>query len=124
MIKDKAQAEQSLTALFRQAKSETRTNIPVATIAVIKEISTPYDAEKKYGCATVSPLPMWDKDGTNSIEAYFFADKVAPQDIVLVVFTDYDFRTNIKVSPTAPIQVVNTNVHSKNFGVIIPLKGD
>lgn len=124
MIENKAQAEQSLTALFRQAKNEVRTNIPVSTMAVIKEISVPYDAEKKYGCAMVSPLPMWDKDCTNSIEAYFFADKVSPQDIVLVVFTDYDFRINIKTNPARPIRVVNTNVHSKNFGVIIPLKGE
>lgn len=124
MRENKVQADQSLTALFRQAKSEVRTNIPVSTLAVVKEITAPYDAEKRYGCATVSPLPMWDKDGTNTIEVYFFADKVEQGDIVLVVFTDYDFRTNIKVSPTTPIQSVNANVHSKNFGVIIPLKGE
>lgn len=116
-------AEQALTSLFRQTKAEANTNISVATLAVVESVVTSYN--NVYGTANVRPIPRWDKDGTNGIEGYFFSSDVAAGDVVLVVFTDYDFRTAVKTQNFNPVETVNKNTHSKNFGIIISLiKGD
>lgn len=118
-------AEQALTTLFKQAKEGANTNISVATLAIVESVVTSYDASKKYGTANLLPIPKWDKDGTNGIEGYFFSD--LSDDVkqgkkpVFVVFTDYDFRSAVKAQNYTPSETVNKNVHSKNFGIIIPL---
>lgn len=125
MVEKNISAEQALTSLFRQAKEGANTNISVATLAIVDSVVTSYDNDKKYGTANLLPIPKWDKDGTNGIEGYFFSDSVKETDLVLVVFTDYDFRSAVKTQNYIPSEVVNKNVHSKNFGIIIPLqKGD
>lgn len=114
-------AEQALTTLFQQAKEGANTNISVATLAIVESVVTSYDTSKKYGTANLLPIPKWDKDGTNGIEGYFFSNNVGEGDLVLAVFTDYDFRPAVKAQNYTPSETANKNVHSKNFGIIIPL---
>lgn len=121
MAKHDIHAEQTLSALFQQARQNTNTDIAVATLAVVESVVTSYNTDKKYGTANLLPIPKWDKDGTNGIEGYFFSDSVKKDDLVLVVFTDYDFRSALKTQNFVPVQTVNKNTHSKNFGIIIPL---
>lgn len=94
--------------------------LAVATLASVGEVLQAWNG--KYGRVAVTPVPRWDKDATNYIEGYFFSEQtMTPGQLVLVVFTDTDFRTIVNTGKWLPAKTENKNTHSRDFGVIVRL---
>lgn len=116
----KGGGNQSLAQLLTDLQNTYGSKMAVATLATVSETITEWNG--KYGRAAVTPIPKWDKDGTNYIEGYYFSEMSLSQgQIVLVVFTDSDFRANIEGGVWQPLKTENNNTHSRDFGVIIKL---
>lgn len=113
-------AARSLVDLFNSAKQKTLQGTSVATLALVSEVTRAF--ADGYGILEALPLPQWDTDGTNVIQGYFFSDmELAAGTLVMIIFTDTDFRDTIEMGHWQPMQTANTNTHSKNFGVVIKL---
>ena len=113
-------AAQGLIELFETARKRAGNDISTATLAYVRETSRPF--KDGYGVLEAEPVPRWDEDGTAFISAYYFSEPepVAGQ-LVLVVFTDRDFRPAIVSQTGETGGTENLNIHSKNFGVVIKL---
>lgn len=106
--------------LFNAAKRKTLQGTNVATLALVTEVTRTF--ADGYGILEALPLPQWDVDGTNVIQGYFFSDmELTAGTLVMIIFTDTDFRDTIEMGHWQPMQTTNTNTHSKNFGVVIKL---
>lgn len=113
-------AAHAFVDLFNAAKRKTLQGTSVATLALVTEVTRAF--ADGYGILEALPLPQWDTDGTNVIQGYFFSDmELSAGNIILIVFTDTDFRDTIEMGHWQPMRTTNTNTHSKNFGVVIKL---
>nr|DAD96454.1 MAG TPA: hypothetical protein [Myoviridae sp. ctj3P51] len=113
-------AATALVDLFNRAKQNFAASTSCATLAKVASVTKTFS--DGYGIAEVIPIPAWDSADTYTLDGYFFSDMALTADtLVMVVFTDSDFRETIK----SGIQVIkttqNTNNHSRNFGVILKL---
>lgn len=126
-IQQRSGLSDSLLDLLELQHNRTAQSISGATLGIVKQISSAFDnsAEIPFGTAEVQPIPRWDSNGQNFIEGYFFSndstDKIEEGDLVLVIFTDSDFRDNIRAGLKSAQKTYNLNTHSKNFGVILTL---
>ena len=107
----------SLLDLFRESADSIGSNTNVATLGRVKTFS--FDPDKGYGKGEIEPIPAWDKNDP-VFEAWAFSEFVAG-DLCLVVFTDNDFRPEIKNSAARGQETRNKNIHSRNFGIMIKL---
>lgn len=106
--------------LFNNAKTKFSEDISIATLAYVKEVTREF--ADGYGIVNLMPVPQWDADGTNYIGGYFFSNiTMTVGKLVLVIFTDRDFRTVIETGTDQSMKTTNLNIHSKNFGVVIEL---
>ncbi len=119
-MQERIGASDALVNLFNSAKEKFTKDFSTATLAQIVEVTKTFS--DGYGIAAVLPIPQWDSDGTNRLEGYFFSDKTfTAGELVLLIFTDNDFRQIINAGHWSPRKVDNSNTHSKNFGVILKL---
>lgn len=113
-------ATQGFIELFHNIRKQAGEDVSTATLGYVKNITR--DFADGYGIIDVQPVPQWDADGTNLISAYFFSEPAPVVDsLVLVVFTDRDFRSVIAAQTRQTGTTLNLNIHSKNFGVAIKL---
>ena len=113
-------AAQGLIELFENVRKQAGEDMSAATLGYVKEVTRAF--EGGYGIADVLPVPQWDSDGTNLISAYFFSEPAPVEgQLVLIVFTDRDFRSVIAAQTGQTGVTANLNTHSKNFGVMIKL---
>lgn len=111
----------SLVDLFSKLKENISINTNVATLATYKNIIQEYSSDTKYGIVECSPFPLYGNETEYSLYAYFFGDYSFNQgDIVLIIYTDKDFRANLKNQDKIQ-KTTNTNLHSKTFGVLIKI---
>lgn len=113
-------ATQGFIELFSNIRKQAGEDVSTATLGYVKNITR--DFADGYGIIDVQPVPQWDADGTNLISVYFFSEPAPAVDsLVLVVFTDRDFRSVIAAQTGQTGTTLNLNIHSKNFGVAIKL---
>lgn len=116
----RAGATQGFIELFHSIRKQAGEDVSTATLGYVKNVTR--DFVDGYGIVDVLPVPQWDADGTNLISAYFFSEPAPAVDsLVLVVFTDRDFRSVIAAQTGQTGTTSNLNIHSKNFGVAIKL---
>lgn len=109
-----------LAQLLGKVQNTYGDKLAVATLASVSEVLQTWNG--KYGRVAVTPVPRWDKDATNYIEGYFFSEQtISEGQLVLIVFTDTDFRTIINTGTWLPEKTENKNTHSRDFGVIVKL---
>lgn len=115
-------ATNSLSDLFKKARAASK-NLPVATLGKIKSIDETYSDDVGFGVATVAPIPALTRGADYTIEAWCFSDEFTAGDIVIVVFTDRDFRTAMRSAASAEYMQQGDDIrHSECFGVMIKLK--
>lgn len=113
-------AANAFVDLFNRAKEKTLRSASGATLALVTEVTKSFT--DGYGVVEALPIPQWDTDGTNTIQGYFFSDmELTANTLVLIVFTDSDFRDTVEMGHWLPRRTENLNTHSKNFGVVIKL---
>lgn len=102
-------------------KNNIEKSIRVSTLAFFDIEKQKYDSSKKYGIALVKPFPLLDNNQEYSIQAYFFNENgFNKNDIVLVLFTDNNFISSLKV--LKPSLTEDTNYHKTQFAIVIPFK--
>lgn len=100
-----------LKEVVNKASEKTR----VATLGFVEEITQEYD---KYEIVTVSPFPLEQGQTTYTIRAYASkGEEFNKGDIVVVLFTDRNFRNNIETD--IPQESSNEESHPITCGVII-----
>ena len=96
--------------------------LKVASLARFNYIVKSFDSEKGYGIAAVKPFPTNEDQEEHIDYVYFFANIVLNKnDFVLVIYTDLDFRDNLKVT-NKQITESNGAYHNACQGVLLPLK--
>ncbi len=111
----------SLGDVLNQIKNSTMDDMAVATLALVKEIEQAYSETDGFGIASVAPIPSRG-DNLATLPGYFFSSE-APEEgaIILLVFTDSDFRDALgNLGNKIPI-TRSKKRHGLNFGVIVKL---
>lgn len=103
----------SVLILLKQVTME---STKVATLAYVKRIVTPFN--NKYGVLEVAPFPLIDEQLQYKLQVYFFSDIIYKEgDIILVVFTDRNFISNLSVDE--PKKTNDSQLHTIKYGVAI-----
>lgn len=110
----------NLLDLFKLSQEKSRRNMNVATLAKVSQVTRPYSETDGYGIALISEIPRIS-DTSQDFTAYFFSDDIAVGNFVLCVFTDRDFRQNLKTPGNLTRPSANQKSHSQMFGVLINL---
>ena len=111
----------SLINLFNKSKAESVVGVNVASLAFFKKVTTPYDAEQGFGIIEAQVFPV-DEGFDMCVNAYFFSNiSFSENEIVLLVFTDKDFRQVIRNKKWTKQTIKNETLHSKQFGVVVKL---
>lgn len=102
--------ENDLLQVFLVAEKKTMKDLNVAEVAIVNKIDN-----NKYRCTLINNsktvLDCYCMDGVN----------VQEKDVVVVLFTNTDFRTNFKrlLSEAEVQNIESKEYHSKNFAIII-----
>lgn len=111
----------NLIDVLQRNKKNGAKDICVASLAFVKAVRSPFDVNQGFGVLEVQLFPV-DDGFDMSVDSYFFSDKTFDEnEIVLVVFTDRDFRQIIKNKKWTKQVVKTDSLHSRMFGVTIKL---
>lgn len=105
--------------LFNKSTSKVTSGLSSATLAKVTSTSVAWNGV--YGVYECQMIPQLDKNGTQRVDGWAFSKDVTEGSIVLLVFTDKDFRDSVKVDGVQSARTYSTGAHSKNFGVIVKL---
>jgi hypothetical protein len=115
----------SLLDILLIMKEKTMQDLHVASLAFVKEIISQPDANKRnsYGILRVAPFPLNTNQDEYSINAYYFNPEYifSENDIVLIIFCDLNFISNLNVVDSTQKQTQDTLKHSLKYGIVIPL---
>lgn len=111
-------ADKSIADVIKKNGKKQKVETHVATIGRIRSIVREF--ADGYGEAEIDPIPLYDGEEPYTIKAMFFSDNYAVGDTAMVVFTDFDFRSNVRggFEQTA---TQNKQIHSRAFGVLVRL---
>lgn len=121
----KSETSTSLIDIFKQNKQNTLQSVNVATLGFYTGTLKEYDEDKKYSVIEVIPFPLINGQTNYKIEGYYLYNKETTfeeNEIVLVIFTDTDFRQSLNSMTKVQRVDQNSNIHSKSFGIVIKLK--
>lgn len=106
-----------LVSIFEAAEKRTLRHCNVATLALVQKTE-----EDNIYCL---PFPIREGESPSTIKAWnIYNAKVEKNDIILVIFTDRDFRVNKdNVSENNIAQTSDNNLHEIEFGVAISISG-
>lgn len=106
-----------LVSIFEAAEKRTLRHCNVATLALVQKT----EKDNIY-CL---PFPIREGESPSTIKAWnIYNAKVEKNDIILVIFTDRDFRVNKdNVSENNIVQTSDNNLHEIEFGVAISISG-
>lgn len=106
-----------LVSIFEAAEKRTLRHCNVATLALVQKTE-----EDNIYCL---PFPIREGESPSTIKAWnIYNAKVEKNDIILVIFTDRDFRVNKdNVSENNIVQTSDNNLHEIEFGVAISISG-
>lgn len=110
-------SQYDLVSIFEAAEKRTLRHCNVATLALVQKTE-----EDNIYCL---PFPIREGESPSTIKAWnIYNAKVEKNDIVLVIFTDRDFRVNKdNVSENNIVQTSDNNLHEIEFGVAISISG-
>ena len=116
----------SFLDLFYMLKRISKKETHVSTLAYFDRIIQGYNKSVGFGIAEVKPFPLEKGQTEYKLNCYFFADvEINQNDMVLVVFSDFEFSGNL--NSTASIgtpQVTNSTLnHDLSFGIMLPFNG-
>lgn len=95
-----------------------------ATLAQVKAIVAEYSDEAGYGMIEYWPIPCVDLKDPQYYEGYIFSDEFEVGDLILIVYTDRDFRTALKATSNMTMTTTkSTDTHSEMYGIAVKLKG-
>lgn len=123
---DRISNSNSFLDLFNMLKKICKKETHVSTLAYFDRISQEYNTNTGFGIAMVKPFPLEKGQSEYKLSCYFFGDiKVNENDIVLVVFSDFDFTGNINSEASKGIPQVNNSTlnHELSFGILLPFNG-
>lgn len=112
----------ALVDVFNNFREAVKSDIAVATLAQVDSIVSQYNRMDRCGIADVRPIP---NRGSNmaTISGYFFSeDPPEIGDMILLVFTDWDFRPALTSTYYVLDESKKKQKHALNFGIIVPLK--
>lgn len=106
-----------LVSIFEAAEKRTLRHCNVATLALVQKT----EKDNIY-CL---PFPIREGESPSTIKAWnIYNAEVEKNDIILVIFTDRDFRVNKdNVSENNIVQTSDNNLHEIEFGVAISISG-
>lgn len=110
-----ANQQYDLIEIFKTSETRVLRNCNVSTLAIVDSVN-----DREVNCR---PFPIREGENEISIIAYKLNGEMelTKNDIVLVIFTDRDFRGNI--NNTNNIYSTNDNeLHKNDFGIIIMKK--
>lgn len=114
----------SLTDVLLILKEKTLMDTHVSTLAYVDELTQEKTESNKYGIVKCKPFPLNVEQEEFSIYAYYFkADSTAylkeKNNIVLVLFTDLNFISNLNSINNKPKETSDLIYHSLKYGIII-----
>lgn len=116
----------SFLDLFNMLKKVCKKETHVSTLAYFDRISQEYNNNTGFGVAEVKPFPLEKGQSEYKLSCYFFGDiKVNENDMVLVIFSDFDFTGNINSDASKGIPKITNNLlnHELSFGILLPFNG-
>lgn len=115
---------QTLLDVLLILKDKTLMDTHVASLAYLRANKQSFNG--KYGIWQCSPFPLYEDQPEYQIQAYYFSeqgDNFVPNQMVLVVFTDNNFISNLESVDAQPKTTYDNILHSSKYGVIVSLPG-
>lgn len=103
-----------LVTIFQSFQTKINRDLNVATFALVESV--------KNDDVTCKPFPIREKTNSYSISAFLINENIEVKkgDIVLVIFTDRDYRNCINnINDNSNYTTDDSDLHSINYGVII-----
>lgn len=101
-------------------KNIIKEEIKVATLGYYTQTVKPYSESDGYGIIQVKPFPLKKDQSEYVIQAYVLDDRTFVENkIVIILFLDLNFKSNLSLNVKKPAQVNDNLSHSINYGVVI-----
>lgn len=117
-VQEKLDKIETMEDLFSLSIDITKGLINVATLAYVKNVSL--DKSEKYYNVDVKPFPLKEDQEEYELSCYCnnrIGEKLKEKDIVIVLFTDLDFRSSLNNNTINSVN--DEECHDINSGVII-----
>lgn len=122
-LQEKVAKASSLADILKILKTSTMLDTNVATLAYVKSIEKQI-GEDIYGILNVDPFPLYNNQERYTIQSYYFSRSATFEigDIVLIVFTNFNFISNLNNKTYTPLATQDLDNHLIKYGVAIPLQ--
>lgn len=108
-----------LIDIIEQTGEKLKQDIRVSTLAFYLEDVASWNGT--YKIIAAKPFPLLQGQTEYIINAYLFNDiSFAVDDIVTIIFADLDFSAILESNIIKPRQIINKNLHSNSYGIVIP----
>jgi len=98
---------------------KTKRDLKVATLGIVRKI------DEDNMLAIIEPFPIVEGTESKYISCRYFNETPIENEIVLAIFTDKDFTSNLRtISNDGKIRTISNKspLHSEQYGILINLK--
>lgn len=115
----------SFIDVFSKFKNIINNDLHVSTLALFKSIEKEYNDKDGYGIINVVPFPLNQNEASQLNTCYYFnKQNFTKNQLLLVIYTDLDFKDNLQVNKTEAIKNDNPLLHSKMSAVLINISSN
>lgn len=108
-----------LIDIIEQTGEKLKQDIRVSTLAFYLGDVSSWNGT--YKIIAAKPFPLLQGQTEYIINAYLFDDiSFVIDDIVTIIFADLDFSAILESNIIKPRQIINKNLHSNSYGIVIP----